>query len=126
MLDFFGDSVSLVVEEADSLLKLYTEVLYELGEDFGKVGQRFVVRVVEVDPYLRSIAYLGNMLAGDKAEASDVFSVVKRLPDDEEHPGTVDVLVVLLRAGDRDNEASSFGVLRILPFGLDAFLEELE
>lgn len=89
-----------------------------MREDFG-------VLVVEVDPDLDSVEGLG-VFGGDEPESVDAFGVVEIFPNEIKDQIRVDLVLVLLRLVDGEDEAASVLVLGVLPFGLDFLLKILD
>lgn len=89
------------------------------------MGQQLERVVGEVHPNLDAIERLA-VFRRDEAEAADVFAVVEALADQEEDEAGVELFPVLLRTGDRKDEAATLRVAGVLPLGFDPLLEVLE
>lgn len=99
--------------------------LEEVGEQGLEVLQELHVGVSEVYPDFDSVEGL-TVLGRDEAEAVDVLAVSEVLAEEVEDEVGVELVLVVLRAVDGEDEAAALLVLRVFPLGLDALLEVLD
>lgn len=113
-----------VVEELHRL-RVEVQLLEEVGEQL-LVELEQVERVgVEVDPDLDPVVGLA-ILRRNEAEPADVLAVGEVLAQQEEDQLLVELVLVLLRLGDGEDEPPASRVAGVLPLGLDALLEVLD
>ena len=82
------------------------------------------VVVGKIYPYLNSVKGL-IVFGRNEPEATDVLAVGEIFSEEEKHKICVELILILLISAHRKDEAASFFITGILPFGLYSFLEVL-
>lgn len=82
------------------------------------------VLVIEINPYLHTIKTLKSFRRY-KSKSIDSLRMIKVLSQQKEHQISVYLIFIVLSFINREDEASSFLIFWILPFGFNSFFEIL-
>ena len=110
----------------DLLIELELQLVEEVSQYILEDSNGFYVWLIKVDPNLNSEAGGVIRFWWDIPEAINLITSVEIGSQDKKCQLFIDLLFIGLCFGDLEDKPSSFLILLILPFGLDAFFEELD